>query len=53
VNIDVLIVLYISILLHILDNTFDRKRISANPALTLTLKHNNVFELTKWCHFSR
>jgi len=21
--------------------------------LTLTLKHNNIFELTNWCHFSR
>jgi len=29
---------------HLLENTFDRKRISANP----NLKHNNVFGLTKW-----
>jgi len=42
-------------LLHLLENTFDRKRIYANPnsnssltlTLTLPLKRNNVFELTK------
>jgi len=41
-------------LLHLLENWFDRKRISANPSpnpialtLTLILKHNNVFGLTK------
>jgi len=40
-------------LLHLLENTFDRKHISANlsPTRTLTLKHNNVFGLTKWRHF--
>jgi len=35
----------------LLENTFDRKRISANPTpnpnLILTLKHTNVFGLTK------
>jgi len=33
-------------LLHLLENTFERKRISANPIrnpITLTLKNNNVF----------
>jgi len=40
-------------LLHMIENTFDRKRIYANPALTLTLtrtlilKRNYVFGLTK------
>jgi len=38
-------------LLHLPENTFDRKRISANLSLilslTLTLKHKNVFGLTK------
>jgi len=37
--------------LHLLENTFDRKRISANPAstptLSLTLEHNIVFGLMK------
>jgi len=51
-------------LLHLIENTFDQKRIYANPSsypnpitltltLTLTLtKRNNVFGLTKWRHFS-
>jgi len=44
---------------HLLENTFDGKRISANsspnlnPTLiqTLTLKHNHIFNLTKWVSF--
>jgi len=53
-------------LLHLIENTFDRKRIyvnltsypnpNSNPSLTLTLtlslKRNFVFGLTKWRHFS-
>jgi len=47
-------------LLHLLENMFDRKRIYANPSsyptltltLTLLLKRNNVFGLTKWRRFS-
>jgi len=39
---------YIQDLLLLLKNTFDRKRVSANPSTNpITLKHNNVFELTK------
>jgi len=40
-------------LLHLLKNTFDRKRISANPTLTLTLtlKPSNIPGLTKLHHF--
>jgi len=34
-------------LLHLLENTFDQKRISSNPS------RNNVFGLTKQRHFSR
>jgi len=37
--------------LHLLENMFDRKRISAT--LALTRKPNNVFGLTKWHHFPR
>jgi len=37
-------------LLHLIENTFDRKNIHANPS-SLTLKRHNVFELTKWRHF--
>jgi len=56
-------------LLYLLENTFDRKRISAklcpNPNSNLNPntkpnrntnpypKHNNVFRLTKWRRFSR
>jgi len=45
--------------LHLLENTLDRKRISANfnpkpnpYPLTLALKHNDVLKLTKLRHFS-
>jgi len=53
-------------LLHLIENTFDRKRIAANPipypkpnpnhkpnSKLLALKKNNVFGLTKRRHFSR
>jgi len=46
--------LFETVLLHLLENTFDRKRIFANPSLNLILiLKYNVFGLTKWRHFWR
>jgi len=39
--------LYDKDLLHLLEDTFDRKRISVNLGPNSNLKHNNVFRLTK------
>jgi len=37
--------------LHMLENSLTENLFSLTPALSVI--HNSVFELTKWCHFSR